>query len=156
MEILKTPLSKQSTPIPRGLVWTFILISFLGFLDATFLTAEHYVGAFLGCPIFGGCDQVLTSPYAVLLSVPVALAGAIYYLAIFILGVVYFDTGRARILRFTANLTPLGLIASLWFLYLQLFVIKAICFYCVVSLAISTLLFILGFVFLRKFRDFPA
>lgn len=141
---------------PKGLVWLFIIISFLGFLDATFLTAEHYMGVFLGCPIFGGCDEVLSSPYAAILGVPVSLAGAIYYLTIFILGVVYFDAGRARILRFAASLTPLGLIASLWFLYLQLFVIKAICFYCIVSLLTSTLLFILGLIFLQKFRDSPA
>jgi uncharacterized membrane protein len=136
--------------IPRGLVWAFVIISFLGFLDATFLTAEHYLGSLLSCPIFGGCDKVLTSFYSAVGGIPVALAGAVYYLAIFILGIAYFDIGRARILKFAANLTPLGLIASLWFLYLQLFVIKALCFYCLVSALISTLLFILALLLRRK------
>lgn len=131
-------------PIHKGLVWAFVIIGFLGFLDATFLTAEHYLGPLLGCPIFGGCDKVLISPYSTVGGIPVAIFGAIYYLAIFILGIAYFDTGRAWILKFAAGLTPLGLIASLWFLYLQLFVIKALCFYCIISLLISTILFILG------------
>ncbi|MEK7154145.1 MAG: vitamin K epoxide reductase family protein, partial [Patescibacteria group bacterium] len=98
----------------------------------------------LGCPIFGGCDKVLISPYSAVGGIPVALFGAVYYLTIFILGIAYFDTGRARVLKLAVSLTPLGLIASLWFLYLQLFVIKALCFYCLLSLVTSTLLFILG------------
>lgn len=140
--------------ISPGLIWTFIIISFLGFLDATFLTAEHYLGPLLGCPIFGGCDEVLISPYSAVGGIPVALFGAIYYLAIFILSIAYFDTRRAKILRFVTNLTPLGFIASLWFLYLQLFVIKALCFYCIISLITSTLLFVLGLPMRRKVRDF--
>lgn len=136
-------------PISKGLVWAFITISFLGFLDATFLAAEHYLGPLLGCPIFGGCDRVLVSPYSVVGGIPVAIFGAVYYLAIFILGIAYFDTSRVRILKFAANLTPLGLIASFWFLYLQLFVIKALCFYCIVSLLTSTLLFVLGLILRR-------
>ena len=154
MEILKTPSSKPSTPILRGLVLAFIVISFLGFLDATFLTAGHYLGPLLGCPIFGGCDKVLISPYSAVGGIPVALFGAIYYLAIFILGIAYLDTGRVRILRFTASLTPLGLFASLWFLYLQLFVIKALCFYCIASFITSTLLFVLGLVLRRGVRHY--
>ncbi len=149
MENLKTPSSKQSTLIPKGLVWAFIVIGFLGFLDATFLTAEHYLGSLLNCPLFGDCEKVTTSPYAVIGGIPVALMGATYYLAIFVLGIAYFDAGRARILKFTANLTPLGLIASLWFLYLQIFVIKALCFYCLISAITSTLLFILGLILRR-------
>jgi len=114
------------------------------------LTAEHYFGPLLGCPIFGGCDKVLISPYSAVGGIPVALFGAVYYLVVFILGVAYFDTGRSRVLRFAASLTPLGLIASLWFLYLQIFVIEALCFYCLVSALISTLLFILTLLLRRK------
>lgn len=153
MEISKTPLPKQLTPTPKpiskGFVWAFVIIGFLGFLDATFLTAEHYLSSFLNCPLFGSCEKVTMSPYAVVSGIPVALFGSIYYLAIFILSIAYFDTGRARILRFAADLTLLGLIASLWFLYLQLFVIKALCFYCLISALTSTLLFILG-LFMRS------
>ena len=157
------PLSKQSMPInnpganfyfeavpTKGLIWVFVAISFLGFLDATFLTAEHYLGTLVGCPIFGGCDKVLKSPYSTVAGIPVALAGAVYYLTLFLLGVIYLDIGRLRLLWFAANLTLLGFIASLWFLYLQAFVIKALCFYCIVSLVASTLLFFLGFVW--RFR----
>lgn len=127
MKNLKTPSFRQSAQIPKPilnkLVWALIVIGFLGFLDATFLTAEHYLGTLLGCPIFGGCDKVLTSPYSTVLGVPVALAGAVFYLAVFVLGIAYFDTKQKRLLVFAAYLVLFGFAASLWFLYLQLFVI---------------------------------
>lgn len=150
MKNLKTSSSKQSTQIPKPilnkLVWALIVISFLGFLDATFLTAEHYLGMLFSCPIFGGCDKVLTGPYSTVLGVPVALAGAVFYLAVFVLGIAYFDTKQKRLLVFAVCLVPFGFAASLWFLYLQIFAIKALCFYCIISAAISTLLFILGLI----------
>jgi uncharacterized membrane protein len=135
----------------KGLIWAFIATSFLGFLDATFLTAEYYFGALLSCPIFRGCDKVLTSSYSAIAGIPVALAGAVYYLTLFLLSIAYWDTGRLNLFRFAANLTLLGFIASLWFLYLQVFIIKALCFYCLISLATSTLLFFLGFVWYFRF-----
>lgn len=153
MENLKIPSVRQSTPIPKpiskGLIGAFIVVGFLGFLDATFLAAEHYLGVLIGCPIFGECEKVLTSPYSVVGSIPVALFGAVYYLLIFILGLAYFDTKQTRLLNFAVYLTSLGLIASLWFLYLQIFVIKALCFYCLLSALTSILLFILG-LFMRS------
>jgi len=152
MEILKTPLSKQSTQINKGLILAFTIVSFLGFLDATFLTAEHYLGLLLGCPIFGGCDKVISSPYSVVWGIPVALAGAVYYLAVFLLSVAYFDTKQVRPLEFAVYLTPLGLIASLWFLYLQAVIINALCFYCLISALTSTLLFIFGLLLRRRLQ----
>lgn len=153
MENLDKLSNRPLFPVPAGLIWAFVLVSLLGFLDAVFLAAEHYSGAFLNCPVFGGCGKVLTSPYSIVAGIPVALAGAIYYLAIFVLSVVYLDIGRKWLLNFAAYLTPLGFLASLWFLYLQIFVIKALCFYCIVSLLTSTLLFVLGLLVLdRKAR----
>jgi len=134
------------------LIWIFVTVSFLGFLDATFLTAEHYLGLLLGCPIFGGCDKVISSPYSVVWGIPVALAGAVYYLAVFLLSVAYFDTKQVRPLEFAVYLTPLGLIASLWFLYLQAFIINALCFYCLISALTSTLLFIFGLLLRRRLQ----
>jgi uncharacterized membrane protein len=129
---------------PKWLVWLFVLVSFAGFLDASYLTAKHYLGTPIGCSIFEGCEKVTTSQYATIGAIPVALLGAIYYLALFALAVAYLDTKREKIMVFAAWLTPLGFLASLWFVYLQLFVIKAICLYCLISALTSTALFVLG------------
>lgn len=141
------------TQIPKWLLISFLLVSFAGFLDSTFLTLEHYNQGILPCYIFSGCDKVTSSPYATVAGIPISLAGAAYYLLIFIAAVFYFDAENAKALKILTFLPVAGFLASLWLLFLQLFIIKAICFYCIVSLVFSTLLFIFS-IFLAKKSDF--
>jgi uncharacterized membrane protein len=49
-------------------------------------------------------------------------------------------------------LTVFGFIASLWFLYVQLFIIHSLCFYCLFSALDSIILFILGLTFSLRFN----
>lgn len=147
---------------PKFLYFTFIPISLLGFLDASYLTIKHFVGTPLPCSILRGCEEVTTSQYSVIGGIPVALLGAIYYLAIFVLVLLFlngklFSSGvnsgtpenQDKSLKLVARLTVIGLIASLWFIYLQVFVIKAICLYCMFSAFTSITLFILGIIVLK-------
>lgn len=130
--------------IPKWLIVTILVFSFIGFLDATFLTIEHYNGGTLQCFIFDGCDEVLSSSYSAIGGIPTALFGAIYYLAILIATILYLDTKHDWALRFLAYIPIAGFVFSLWLIYLQLFIIEAICFYCVVSAITSTIIFVLG------------
>jgi uncharacterized membrane protein len=129
--------------------WFFIILTAIGFFDATYLTAEHYRGNIVQCSILEGCETVTQSEYATVADAPVALFGTIYYLALLVLGLLFMDTGKPRWLRTAALLTPIGFAASLWFLYLQIFVIQALCLYCLISATTSTALFILGILVLR-------
>lgn len=129
--------------IPNWLIFTFLVVSFLGFLDATYLVAQQYLGTIPPCVITTGCETVLTSEYSVILGIPLALLGSVYYLLLFLLAIFSLDMKR-EIIRLAAFLTPIGFLASLYFIYLQLFVIQEICSYCIVSAATSTILFIIG------------
>ena len=145
------------------LYFTFLPVSFLGFLDASYLTVKHFVGTPLPCSVLHGCEEVTTSQYSVIGGIPVALLGAVYYLAIFILilsvlrrnmssssGVENVaDANEDKLLNLTVRLTVIGLLASLWFIYLQLFVIKAICLYCMFSAFTSITLFVFGIIVLK-------
>jgi len=135
--------------VNKWFIFFFIIISFLGFLDATYLTAQHYLGTIPPCVITTGCETVLTSKYSVIFGIPTALFGAMYYLLLFLLAVLAIDI-KPEIIRFAAFLTPIGFLASSWFVYLQLFVIKEICSYCIVSATTSTTLFILGLFIIVK------
>jgi uncharacterized membrane protein len=137
--------------VNKLLIVFFIIVSFLGFLDATYLTAQHYLGAIPPCVITTGCETVLTSEHSVIFGIPTALWGAMYYLLLFILAVLALDL-KPEIIRFVAYLTPIGFFASLYFVYLQLFVIKEICSYCMISAATSTILFILGMFSIIKYK----
>ena len=135
--------------IPNWLIIAFLAVSFLGFLDAAYLTAQHYLGTIPPCVITTGCETVLTSEHSVIFGIPTALLGSVYYLLLFLLAIFSIDIKR-EIIRFAAFLTPIGFFASSWFVYLQLFVIKEICSYCVVSAATSTILFVLGLLIIIK------
>ena len=130
--------------VKRWIVIAFATVSFIGFLDATYLTALRYLNVIPPCIVTSGCETVLTSEYSTLFGVPNALLGALYYLTLFVLAVLSLELGRQRILALAALITPVGLLMSAYFVYLQLFVLKAICFYCMVSAAASMILFALG------------
>lgn len=132
--------------------WVFALISFAGLLDASYLAAKHYTATPINCSLFQGCEKVITSPYAVVFGIPVALFGAIYYFAVLILALAYLDAKKSVFIYFISWFSSLGLLASLWFLYLQIFVIKALCLYCLGSAASSILIFILG-MWILKFNN---
>ena len=139
----------MNNSLPKWLVWGFIIISFLGFLDAGYLTVAHYTGADLKCSVVEGCDVVTTSKYSEIFGIPVSLIGMLYYLTVLIGSLLYVDTGNRKIFSFIQPLTILGFLASGYFVYLQLAVIEKICQYCMLSAATSTLLFVLGLLCFR-------
>ncbi|MDP3902252.1 MAG: vitamin K epoxide reductase family protein [bacterium] len=129
----------------------FLIISALGFLDAAYLAIDHYRGNIPPCTI-QGCEIVLTSAQSKIAGVPVALLGALYYFTLLILSIAYLDKKNEALIKIASKLTPLGFVASLYFVYLQFFTIKAICQYCMVSATTSTLLFITGMYVIVKMR----
>lgn len=149
MKNSKASLKKPSTKAPKWLILGFLIASLVGFADATYLTLKYYLGTPLVCTIFEDCEKVLNSQYAMIGQIPVAFLGVIYYLAVFFLTLIYLKTKQENLINFTARLTIVGFLASVWFFYLQAFVIRAFCLYCLLSVATSTSLFILG-IFLLK------
>src|SRR3990170_963579 len=125
------------------------LFSFLGLVDASYLAAKHYSGTIPPCAIVKGCEVVTTSQYATIGGVSVALLGAIYYLTVLVISIAIIDTKSDRLKKFLAGFSVIGLLASIWFISLQLFVIKALCLYCLASAFSSTAIFITAF-FLKK------
>lgn len=128
----------------NGLVLAMIVIAVLGFADATHLTISHYTGSALKCGVSGGCNAVTSSAYAKIFGIPVALLGTLYYASIILLGVGYLDTKKPLLLKLLTLAPVAGLVASLYFVLLQLFILHTICLYCMVSAGTSTAIFILS------------
>lgn len=122
------------------------VVSLVGVLDASYLTVEHLSGNSVRCMIVTGCDEVLQSSYATLPGgVPVAALGAVAYFTVFSLATLSaFGYDSAR--RLLAPLVAVMFLATLWFLYLQAFVIRAFCVYCLLSAAVTTTLTLIVFV----------
>ena len=112
------------------------LLAVAGLADATYLTASHLSGETVTCLASARCSEVLTSKYATVGGVPIAVLGAIGYFAAFSAATLAaFRYERARKVL-TAAVTVMFL-GTLWLLYLQAFVIKAFCDYCLLSAAVT-------------------
>lgn len=136
--------TKRSTYIYAAVA----VISLLGLADATYLTIEHVTGQSVRCTIIAGCSEVLSSEYSVVGGFPLAMIGAAAYFSVFSLA-----TLAAFGYRFAGTLLNLlvaaMLLVSLWLVYLQAFVIRSFCQYCLFSAAI---IFVLAILLLIRWR----
>lgn len=123
----------------RKIAWVIVLVLSLGFLDAVFLTANHFANAIPTCISGSGCEQVLSSSYSTVGPIPVALLGAVYYGIAILLGIAFIDSGKRLFLKLMACLSIAGLSASVYLVYLQLGPLQSICFYCMISAACSVI-----------------
>jgi len=118
------------------------LLSLLGLADALYLTIEHVTGQTVRCTILSGCSEVLSSPYAVVAGIPLAAVGAAAYFTVFSLAILTLFG-----YRIAGKILPPLVIAmffvSVWLFYLQAFVIRQFCQYCLISAAITTCLLVL-------------
>lgn len=144
MKILETSSIKQSQIIPNLFVFGITLVGFIGFLDSVYLTAKRFAYGPIPCFVFTGCDTVAQSPYALLFGIPLSVIGIFFYLAVILLAIFYFEAKQKIAMKIFSLLSVFGFLASVYFVYLQAFVIKAFCFYCILSAVTSTTLFILG------------
>ncbi|KKU92192.1 MAG: hypothetical protein UY21_C0004G0027 [Microgenomates group bacterium GW2011_GWA1_48_10] len=129
------------------ILYLLLFLALLGVADAGYLTLDHYRGAIPPCSLNNSlvdCGQVLRSPYSVIFGIPVSLFGLLHYSYLFFLvSVVLFRPHK--IWRFLLLLeATIGFFLSLYFMYLQFFIIKYLCVYCTFSAVISTLIFILA------------
>ncbi len=130
-----------------------VLLALVGMLVATYLWL-YKIGAIgaLTCGT-GSCEYVQASPYAELLGVPVALYGVVGYGALFGLGLAGLRprlAGDRRVARGLAGLASLGFAFTLYLTYVELFVLRAICRWCVASALIMTAIWAVAVADLRR------
>jgi uncharacterized membrane protein len=107
------------------------LLAAAGAAIATCLTWQHVAGAIPPCGPVLGCETVLTSTYAEIAGIPVALPGALASLVILGGALAWWLRADRRGL-IVAYLTGLVSLAVLGYLTtLELFVIGALCAWCV-------------------------
>jgi uncharacterized membrane protein len=130
---------------------TAAIVSLLGLADAIYLTVEHVTGQSVRCTIVAGCSEVLSSQYAVVAGVPLAAIGAAAYFSVFSLATLAaFGYGVAGKLL-TAVVIAMFFV-SLWLIYLQAFVIHALCQFCLLSAAVNTALLVIALLARRSTR----
>ena len=141
-------------------IWSMMLLALGGIMVSAYLLWAYTApGATLACGSSHGCDTVKNSEYARLLGVPLPLIGLLTFLAIFVLIILRqrFTTIRTDQLPYLTlalfGITLTGVLYSAYLTYLELFVIVAICRWCVMSAIIMVTIFLLALVDLRQINQ---
>jgi len=113
----------------RALRVTATLVALAGVGVAGYLTWAHFGDGSVVCPVGGSCEEVQESEYAEIAGIPVAVLGLAAYTAL--LALVAWDTPVARLAAAAIAFT--GLLFSVYLLVVQLFVIDAVCVWCLAN-----------------------
>jgi uncharacterized membrane protein len=115
------------------------VVALAGLADATYLTVQGLTGETLSCGGSPDCFRVLGSSYARIGGIPVAAFGTLAYFSVFSFAT-FAAFGYARAQKLLMLTVGAMFLATLWFLYVQAFLLHAFCRYCLFSAAITFLL----------------
>ena len=107
------------------------VLALAGLAIASYLLAVRLLGEAPACGPVRGCDTVAASEYATVLGVPVALFGVGFSIALMAASAIWWRRRDRRALYAAYGLGLLGVVAVAYLTYLELFVIEAICVWCV-------------------------
>lgn len=111
------------------------MLALIGLGITSYLSYEKLSGGEPTCVIGGGCATVQNSPYAELAGIPLSYLGVITYIILVASALIPGFPGR--LIGFIVSLC--GVAFSGWLLYAEIFLIKAICPYCVASLIVMVI-----------------
>jgi uncharacterized membrane protein len=132
----------EHSPYPR---MAAALLSLLGLLDAAYLALERVTGGPIACPVGGGREAVQSSAYAVLFGIPVAFIGVAGYALLLVvanLSLQECSLGGSSPDVLLLALASIALLAGMYFMYLQVAVIGAICFWCAMAALLDLLIWL--------------
>lgn len=122
-----------------------LLLSIIGAGIAGYLTYVHFDESVLVCTASGGCHTVQQSDYATIGPIPIALLGLGMFLALIALSLVrmlnwsIMSADTATMISWGMTLSAILYYAYL--VYVEIFVLEAICQWCVATTAITVVIF---------------
>lgn len=120
-----------ATGSSRGhLGWLIVFLALGAMGIALYLGITKLSGGSPACGVLHGCDTVNQSEYASVLGIPTGLFGALGSGATLMAGLVWWLKAdrRALLAAYVIGLVSLPFLA--WLTYLELFVIEAVCIWC--------------------------
>ena len=130
------------------------LLALVGLFVALYLWLHALgFGGAIKCGASGGCETVQTSQWAVFLGLPVAFYGVAGYFVVLVVALASLRPAALAQRKWNVilvGLVSVGLLFTIYLTYLELFVIHAICRWCVGSAAIITLIWIVSILSLRS------
>jgi uncharacterized membrane protein len=107
-----------------------VSLDVVGLVIAGYLSVVELQGALPYCGPLSGCEQVALSEYARIGGIPVAVFGVVLSICLLILAVMWTLSGRIELLAAHYGLSLVGVVFELYFTYVEVFVIGAVCVWC--------------------------
>jgi uncharacterized membrane protein len=107
-------------------------IGAVGLVIAAYLTGTKLAGGLPVCGPVKGCEDVALSEYSSIAGIPTAAFGAAFSIVVAALGLAWWRLGDRRALMAAYGLGLFGILFVAYLTYLELFVIHAVCVWCVV------------------------
>ena len=105
-------------------------LDIVGFAIASYLSTVELQGGVPVCGPIHGCEDVARSSYSRIEGVPVAVLGVGLSLVLLTLAISWWRSNRYVLLLAHYGLSLAGVLFEAYFLYLQVFVIGAVCIWC--------------------------
>lgn len=102
----------------------------LGLAIASYLASVELSGALPVCGPLHGCEEVAKSEYSRINGIPVAVFGVILSVILLTLAIAWWRTNFYGLLLAHYGLSLAGVAFEAYFMYTQIFVIKAVCIWC--------------------------
>lgn len=134
---------RAPTSINRTAAIAIAALSFLGFVDAGYLSYYRFFGINVPCGTSNACAIVNASEFSSILGVPLSYLGVIFYLAIMLImlaGALEFKSLTAY--RLGTTLTLFSFLTAAYLFYVQAALIGVFCPYCIASGIFSLLMFL--------------
>ncbi|MCU0660257.1 MAG: vitamin K epoxide reductase family protein [Candidatus Pacebacteria bacterium] len=115
-----------------------------GFSLAFFIGYKKRHNQQLVCPLKGICTTVIESTYSRFFGIPVERIGVLYYAVVILvhaLFLVYPTLATPVAVFILSGATLLAFLFSLYLVFIQLFSLRAICTWCMLSAGLSTIIF---------------
>lgn len=139
----------------RSLLIVLVLIlSFLGIADSWYLYQSAITDTALSCDLgsgLDGCNVVAQSPYSRLFGVPLGLYGVGFFALTFVLASSLGVVSSRRLYQLLLAVSAFGVATSAVFMFIQFFLIKALCIYCILSALITVLLLTFSCILHKRF-----
>lgn len=133
-------------PAPRWAAPVTLLTCIAGVAVAGYLTYAHFTTATaLACPDSGivNCLKVTTSRQSVLFGVPVALLGLLFFAGMTVLCTpAAWRSPRRSVSAARLAGAVAGVVMVVYLIYVELFVVDAICLYCTAVHVLAVVLFV--------------
>ena len=133
--------------------YVMLVLALAGIGVSAYLSYAYIANQAIVCGQSQGCDLVAQSSYSRIFGIPIAVFGLLAYVALLVLLATRRHIGEnleAYVPLAMLGISLVGVLFSAYLTYLELFVILAVCKWCVASALIMTAFFVLSIFEMRS------